>query len=166
MTDDIYECIKDGYIGLFESGKEIRVSALCESIDITMSEFYQCYHDIVDLGNQLQRDEVREMSKRIESSMPDGFDVNIYVDEGLEFMNEHSQRFTFFIETLKDSGFMDLWSKSLVKSMKKRYGSEDVLSLEMVSFAIIRGMIEAFQNDAEGDHEHLKSLASKMIGIL
>lgn len=166
MTDDIYERIKDGYIGLFESGKEIRVSALCESIDITMSEFYQCYHDIVDLGNQLQRDEVREMSKRIESSMPDGFDVYIYIDVGLEFMKYHSERFIFFIETLKDAGFMDLWSKSLVKSMKNRYGSEDVMSLEMVSFAIIKGMIRAFQNDDEGDYGHLKQLASKMVGIL
>jgi len=165
MTDDIYERIKDGYIGLFESGKEIRVSALCESIDITMSEFYQCYHDIVDLGNQLQRDEIREMSKRIESSMPEGFDVNIYIDVGLESMKEHSVRFNFFIETLKDSGFIDQWSKSLVKMLKKRYGSEDVLSLNMVSFAIIRGMIDAFQNDVDGDHKHLKFLASEMVGI-
>lgn len=165
MADDIYERIQKGYIDLCVSGSEMRVSKLCENIDITMSEFYQCYHDLEDLHTQMQRDVIRDMFKTIEDHMQDGFDICIFIDRGLEFMEGCSETFDFFIDVDKDAKFNEHWCSKLIKAVKKVTGSEDQLALETLSYAVIGGMIYAYKNDLE-DHSSLNRMATGLMGMI
>ncbi len=165
MSDDIYERIQEGYIDLCVNGGEMRVSALCERIDIIMSEFYQCYHDLDDLHTQMQRDIIRDMFKSVEASMTDGFDICAFIDKSMEFMNAHSDRFDFFIDVDKDTKLNELWSNKLVKTLKKATGSDDQLALETLSNAVIGGMVYAYSNDVD-DISSLKKMASALVAML
>ena len=165
MSDDIYERIQEGYIDLCVNGGEKRVSALCDRIDIIMSEFYQCYHDLDDLHSQMQRDIIRDMFKSVEGFMTDGFDICIFIDKSMEFMNAHADRFDFFIDVDKDTKLNELWSSKLVKTLKKATGSDDLLALETLSNAVIGGMIYAYGSDID-DCSSLKKMASALVTML
>lgn len=164
MEEDVYERIKQGYMEL--KGSDLKVSVLCDHIGITMSEFYQCYHDLDDLRGQLQRETVREMSEYISSAMPDGFDIDVYIDSGLDYIQSNIELFEFSLFGSNDSAFMELWCKSLVKTLKKSTGCEDKLKLEMTAYMIIRGMAFVLSNNLFNDHGSLNQMASRAVSEL
>ncbi len=166
MADDIYSRIKQSYMDLYSDRKEIKIASLCDHIDITMSEFYQCYHDLDDLRSQMQRDIIRDMGRYIEEKMGDVFGIGQYIGLALDYVESNMDEFDFYINTVKDTSFLEQWKKALYKAMKKNIPDTEQLKLEMVSYSIIMGMVCIIRDGSLDDSGTLIEFSEKMASLL
>ncbi|MBQ7978212.1 MAG: TetR/AcrR family transcriptional regulator [Candidatus Methanomethylophilaceae archaeon] len=169
-TEDVDTRLKQSFIRLYSSEHKVFVSALCKDAGISRNTFYEHYASMDSLVSDIRREilsDLMDYTGQYIDPESDGFDLDRYIDSGLEYISAHMEEFRAFIVDNHDEDFSRMWSHRISSNLRKLPGCrQDPVMAEMLSYALVGALSYAVRMGLSQNMTSAKAFFKNALGGL